>query len=664
MLKLFYGAAYYPELWPAEAIEQDIDYMLQAGIDVVRMGEFAWAKMEPNQDEISLDFFVEIINRLDGHGIRTVFCTPTPTPPIWLSHGHPERMYVTEQGVTLGHGARQHPCTNNPFFRERSRIIVEAVAKAVGSLPGLLAWQTDNEFKCHVAECCCAECAQQWHAWLKARYQTIDALNDAWGAEIWSERYQRFDQVPQPTATAFVHNASLSTAYRIFAREKIAEFQHEQVEIIRRYSKAPITHNSNRGFKLDNELLFRELDFAAFDNYPDCDNWQEMVLDYELWRTVKKGRPFWVMETSTSHNGWLNGGHKPHRAGFVTAEAVAAYAYGAEGFSHWLWRQQRAGCEQNHGAVLSAWGKPTIGFDSVMAVDRARNQLEPILQHSTPCQAEIAVTYSDRARTFFLTEGMGEPPYTTLLRDWHDVLLHTGILRDLIFEGASLDGYKILSTPFVPFLSPRFLKRIEAFVRRGGVWIAGPLTGGRTREHTLHTDAALGALEALAGVETVFTYPLGDTGATGTAFGQTAPLSQWSAVFTPRDARVLGTVHGGLTPDHAFITERQVGDGKVVLLGSLPTGDIGKVMLQTLFDYYARETGITLRAHVSYGTLAIPRHSTTGIVWIIVNMDGAGGHVRLPGDGIDMLSHDIVAGGFEVGPYAYRIINATRTAVT
>jgi beta-galactosidase len=657
MSKLYYGAAYYPELWPEAAIAEDIAYMKKAGINVVRMGEFAWAAMEPHAGEINLDFFVNIINRLYENGIATVFCTPTPTPPIWLSHGHPERMYRNDHGHTMSHGARQQACTNNPDFRAYARRIVEACAQAVGRLPGVIAWQTDNEFKCHVGDCCCDTCVGQWHDWLAARYGAIERLNDAWGAAVWSEAYERFDQVPAPMATTMGHNSSLQTAYRTFSREKIAEFQREQLEIIRQYSDAPITHNTNRWFQLDNEMLFRDLDFAAFDNYPDCDHWQEMCLDYDLWRTTKPGVPFWVMETSTSHNGGLWGCHKPHRTGFLVAEAVAAYANGAAGFSHWLWRQQRAGVEQNHGAVLSSWGKPTVGYAGVLGVSAAKALLEPVLADSAPAPREVAMTYSDRARSYFITEPLDMPHYLPVTRAWYDVLLNLGLPRDLCFEGASLDGYKLLTTPFVPYVSPEFLAKVTAWVEAGGVWIAGPLTGWRTGEHTVPTDAAFGALEALAGVETVYTYPFGDTGARGAAFGLSAPLGWWGAVVTPKDARVMGTVEGGVTPGLAFLTERAVGKGKVVFLTAMPQGDEGTALLAALFRHYATEAGVTLRLEVTPGTIALPRRDAQGLFWVVVNMDGQGGTATLPGAATDLLGGDTLpAGPLAISPYTFRVV--------
>ena len=198
MESLYHCAAYYPELWPESDIENDIFYMKKAGINLVRMGEFAWHFMEPAEDQINISFFVRIVNLLYKNGIKTIMCTPTPTPPIWLTHNHPERLVKDQSGNLYIHGARQHVCTNNPYLRKRGLIITEAMAEAFQGNPAVIAWQLDNELKALVGECVCDECRKKWHQWLKNKYGTIEALNEAWGTEIWSESYQSFEQVVQP----------------------------------------------------------------------------------------------------------------------------------------------------------------------------------------------------------------------------------------------------------------------------------------------------------------------------------------------------------------------------------------------------------------------------------------------------------------------------------
>ncbi|MFA9456631.1 beta-galactosidase [Halalkalibacter sp. AB-rgal2] len=657
--KLYHGAAYYPELWDEKVIEEDIKLMKEAGINVARMGEFAWHTMEPEEGKIDISFFVDIINKLYENGIETVMCTPTPTPPIWFTHNHPERMYVNGEGKVMGHGSRQHACTNHPYFRKKANEITEHMAKAIGSLPGVIGWQIDNEFKCHVSECMCETCRALWHQWLEERYETIEQLNEAWGTKIWSEYYHSFDQVPQPGPAPFLHNSSLSTMYRQFSMEKIAEFSDSQADIIRQHSNAPITHNSNIPFSVDNERLFEHLDFASFDTYATQENRASYLMNCDLWRNFKKGRDFWIMETSTSYAASLESYASPHANGYLRAEAVAAYALGGGAFCYWLWRQQRAGCEQPHGSVISAWGKPTVGFQGVQEVEEMRKQMEPFIVATKPQQADVAITYSDQAKAFFQTEPLQQMDFRALVTNFYNHFVSLGVHRDVIPEKASLEGYKLLFTPFLPHISDEYRKQAVEFVKNGGTWIIGPLSGGRTKEHTIHTDDALGKLEKIADVEALYTYPIDGTGSIGHAFGYQAPLGLWSTVFEYDEQTAVGTIKGGNSSGKAFITESKVGKGKIVHLGSLPVGEEGDSLLKTIIDHYATDAGVNVRTDVTHGTVVAPRIDDEGKhSWVIVNMDGQGGHVTLPKDAIDALTKEKVSEGqLEIGAYEYRVLS-------
>lgn len=187
--KLYYGAAWYPELWGEAERMHDLQLMKETGINLVRMGEFAWSELEPAEDKIDVRPFAEHIRMLHDHGIDTIMCTPTATPPVWLTHGHPERLFIKADGSVMSHGSRQHVCTNNPYFRQRAAVMAEHLGRELGRLPGLVAWQLDNEFKAHVAECMCGTCRLLWHEWLAKRYGSIGRLNEAWGTGVWSHTY-------------------------------------------------------------------------------------------------------------------------------------------------------------------------------------------------------------------------------------------------------------------------------------------------------------------------------------------------------------------------------------------------------------------------------------------------------------------------------------------
>lgn len=664
--KLYHGAAYYPELWPEADVPRDIAEMKKLGINVVRVGEFAWARMEPDEGKLDFSFFQRVFDQLHAAGIDVVLCTPTATPPVWLSHGHPERAFVDGEGRVMIHGARQHMSYENPVVRAACLRIVAAEAAALGRHPAVIAWQIDNELKCHVGEDFNPSAIANWQRWLEKRYGTIDALNAAWGTEIWSQRYQRFDQVPAPLRTPFLHNASLSTAYRMFNRERTADFVAEQCAEIRQHSAAPITHNTMRWFSVGLESLHAPLDFAAFDDYPSSKDWRNLIVHYDLFRAAKPGKAFWVMETSATHNGWLSNHEPAHPPGFLVAEAVADYALGGEAFCYWLWRQQRTGCELPHSALLSAWGKPTLGYAQVERVEAARRQLEPLIAASQPLPVEAAVTWSDLARAMWQTEPLGSNrthtvDYQKAIGDWHSLLLDAGVPRDIRFEGAPLDGLKLLVTPMVPHLSAELLAKAEKFVSDGGVWICGPLSGGRTAEHTVPTDAALGALERLAGVEVVYSFPVNGIDAKVESDGVTAPLAGWCNALRPAapETKILGTLlTDRVEPGLAFATERPLGKGAIIVLAAQPQGDAGQALLARIVAHAATRASVRQRYTATSGTLVSPRRMTDGrTLWIAVNMDGAGGEVQLPTAATDAVTGAALpAGALKLGRYEWRAV--------
>jgi len=535
--KIYHGVCAYPELWPEEDVDRDIVEMKKLGLNVVRMGEFYWSRAESKEGKIDFDFLERVMDKMHAAGLSVILCTPTATPPVWLTHDHPERCHKNADGEIYIHGARQHASYEHPYVRKACFRIIDAMAKQLGKHPSLIGWQLDNEMKAHVSEDFSDAAVANWHKWLKKRFGTIDKLNKEWGTHIWSQYYQRFDQVPAPLKTPFIHNASLSTAYKMFCRESVTDFMKEQSDIIKNHSKHPITHNDNPAFNIHHERSMKALDFASYDIYATSEQWSAFVFRSDYYRAAIPGRPFWVMETSVAHNGWL-GNHQPmHPKGFLAVEAAAVYALGGEGFCYWLWRQQRTGAELPHSAVLSSWYKPSVGYSEVQEVEKMRKQLEPILLDTQVITPEIAVTYSDHARAMIETEGLDKREsfpkrYRGVIEMWHGLIREQGFHREVRFEGAELTGLKLLFTPAMPYVSEAFAEKIIKFVEAGGTWVAGPVTGTRGREHTVPVDAGLGLVDALAGVTTDFVVPLTKTGTTGTAFGISVPLGGWCAAMT------------------------------------------------------------------------------------------------------------------------------------
>ncbi|WP_143873221.1 beta-galactosidase [Catenovulum sediminis] len=662
--KLYHGVAYYPELWPLEDIDRDIAEMKKLGINVARMAEFAWSTMEPEEGYINLSLFKMVMDKMHTAGIDVVLCTPTATPPIWLTHGHPERLHKNENGEIMHHGARQHASYEHPAIKKACFNIIRAMAKELGKHPALIGWQIDNEMKAHVAEDFSDAAIVNWHKWLKAKFGTIEKLNEAWGTHIWSQHYQRFEQVPAPVKTPFLHNASLITAYKMFCRESVADFMKEQSDILHEYSDLPVTHNDNPAFNIHHERSMRAQDFASYDAYPNDKQWPALVYRSDMYRSAIPGRPFWLMETSVSHNGWLGNHQPPHPPEFLKVEALSVYALGGEAFCYWLWRQQRSGAELPHSAVMSAWFKPSIGYTEVEKVSKARQQLEPFVLGGKMVGAQVAITYSDHARAMIETEALDKREnfpnrYRGVIEMWQKHVMDLGIHRDVRFENAELSGLKVLITPAMPYVSEIFMARVLKFVKEGGTWIAGPVTGTRGKEHTVPTTAGLGLLDEFSGVETKFVVPLTKTGSKGRGFNIETELSGWCAAMQPKaGTKTIATIESGVAAGHAFITERSIGKGRVVVLGAQPHGESAQRFINTLITYYADLSGVTEKYNVSSGTIVAPRLDHNGHkLWVVINMDGQGGRLQIPAGSKDAISgKKITNTELHIAAYDWRVV--------
>ena len=661
MGKLYYGAALYPELWDKGTVTKDIKHMHALGMNLVRIGEFAWSTFEPNCDEFDLSILDFTVNEAYSQNIDTIVCIPTATPPIWMTHGFEERLHHDEYGKAFVHGSRQHICTNNEYFRNRSVKITEKIAEKIKDLPGVVAVQLDNEFKSHVGPCYCGSCKVQWQEWLEGKYHAVDNLNQAWGMDIWSQRYQDFSQVVQPKTTAFIHNSSLQRAYRQFSLEKISEFAHLLKETIQKHTDIPVTHNSSFPFEIDNEALFSKLDFVGFDTYAPISNHAGFMMNNDYWPFVKlENAEYMLLETSTSYSGHIDDYGKLHPKGYVEAEAFAAYASGSKGFNYWLFRGQKAGCEQPHGSVISSWGEPTIGYGNVIDVGKMKRLIEPHLNKTKRMPSSVAMTYSDRAKSFLLVEKGENYNYRTLTTNFYKKFVEKGIERRVIGENYPLSEMDVLFSPFIHYISDEFLEKGIGFVEKGGTWIVGPLSGDRTKEHTWHTSGGLGKLGEWAGLTDIMQFPATDAAVFGEIFNRNVELGMMTTLFKTKEGTVpVGTITKGQAAGYAFLAERKIGKGKLVILGSMPVGKNGDEVMGRIVENYSKtRTARNELVEVKSPVYLISRVAEDGTEqkWI-VNFSEEKQPIILNEQALELLENKTYsAGEHHLNPFEYRIL--------
>ncbi|MGH1576368.1 beta-galactosidase [Planktotalea sp.] len=495
-MKRTLGVCYYPEHWSEERWAIDAAQMIEAGLTWVRVGEFAWSRLEPTSGDLQLDWLARAIDTLGAAGLQLILGTPTATPPRWMLDKHPDMLAVDAEGRARGFGSRRHYCFSHVGYLEECRRITRILAKRFGDNPYVTAWQTDNEYGCHDTTVSYSQSATlAFQAWCAKRYQTPEALNAAWGNIFWSMEYDRFDQIGLPNLTVTEANPAHVLAFRRFSSDQVVAFNRAQTEILRGFTKAPLIHNyMGRVTDFDHYAVGDDLDIASWDSYPigflsdrlegtlehkarfmrqgDPDM---QAFHHDLYRTVGKGR-LWVMEQQPGPVNWAPYNPAP-LAGMARLWAWEAFAHGAESVLYFRWRQAPFAQEQMHAGLLRPDGEPAP------ALSEAKHVAEELaeLPNVDTAKAKVALIFDYPSCWAWETQPQGADfDMFRLAFETYRAARALGLSLDIIAADADLEGYDLV-------LAPGLLELPETLNTYQGIALIGPRTGSKTGEMSIPT---------------------------------------------------------------------------------------------------------------------------------------------------------------------------------
>ncbi|WP_424933316.1 beta-galactosidase [Amaricoccus macauensis] len=489
------GTCYYPEHWPEEIWAEDAARMARAGLTWVRVGEFAWSRLEPAPGDFRWDWLDRAIETLGAAGLKVVLGTPTATPPRWVVDKHPDMLAIDAEGRPRGFGSRRHYCFSHEGYLAECRRIVTEIARRYGRNPHVAAWQTDNEYGCHdtvISYSAAAETA--FRDWLAQRYQSTDALNRAWGNVFWSMEYDTFEQIGLPNLTVTEPNPAHALAFRRFSSDQVVRFNRVQAEIIRAHSDAPISHNyMGRITDFDHYRTGADLDIATWDSYPlgfledrvgaeparqrayarqgDPDF---QAFHHDLYRAVGRGR-WWVMEQQPGPVNWAPYNPAP-LPGMVRLWSWEAFAHGAEAVCYFRWRQAPFAQEQLHSGLLRPDSAAAPGLLEAEQVARELADAPEVANR----QAPVALVFDYDADWAWQVQPHGAGlSYFGIVLDHYRALRRAGLSVDIVPHDADMTGYRLIAAPGLMHM-PRHLK--TTWTATGAqVWL-GPRTGARDRD--------------------------------------------------------------------------------------------------------------------------------------------------------------------------------------
>lgn len=464
------GVCYYPEHWPQERWAADAAAMHQLGLRVVRIGEFAWSRLEPEPGRYCWAWLDAAVQTLADAGLQIVLGTPTACPPKWLVDLYPDVLPHDEHGRPRAFGSRRHYCFSSATYRREAIRIVTAMAERYGAHPGVVGWQLDNEYGCHDTAPGLSPAARlAFRDWLQQRYQTIAALNEAWGTVFWSQEYRDFSEIDLPVATVTEATPAHRLDHWRFSSSQVSDFNRAQADTVRAHVPADVwvTHNFMGNFyAFDHFAVAHELDLATWDSYPlgfldggwfsaaDKARYRQTghpdwaAFHHDLYRGVGRGR-FGVMEQQPGPVNWATWNAAP-AAGLVRLWSWEAIAHGAELVSYFRWRQVPFGQEQMHAALQLSDGAPAPAHAEVATV--AAELAGITLDATRAAPVALVFDYEALAMLRIQPHGADTEPLRVAF-DYYSALRRLGQDVDVVPTDADLNGYQLIVVPCWPALT-------------------------------------------------------------------------------------------------------------------------------------------------------------------------------------------------------------------
>jgi beta-galactosidase len=503
------GVCYYPEHWPEPMWQDDARRMVELGLSRVRIGEFAWSRIEPEPGRFEWGWLDRAVETLHGAGLGVILGTPTATPPKWLVDGMPDMLAVDSHGRPRMFGSRRHYCSSHQGYREQSSRILRALAERYGRHPAIVAWQTDNEYGCHDTVLSFSEAAATaFRGWLTKRYGNIAALNEAWGNVFWSMEYRDFAEVDLPNLTVTEANPAHWLAFRRFSSDQVVSFNRLQTDIIRNLSPGrDITHNFMGFFTdFDHHAVGADIDFAGWDSYPlgfleqfwfseeeKAAYYRQghpdiAAFHHDLYRGCSRDGRWAVLEQQPGPVNWARFNAIP-LPGMVRLWTLEAMAHGAELVSYFRWRQFPQAQEQMHAGLLRPDSVEASGFREVR---EAANDMAKLGALSTS-KARVALVFDYESEwiTTIQPQGRGFSALR-LTFEFYTALRKLGLDIDIVSQKADLSGYSLLVVPCQPIVDAQFAAQLETFT---GQVVIGPRSGSKTGDFAIPAELPPGALQ-------------------------------------------------------------------------------------------------------------------------------------------------------------------------
>ena len=658
---LLHGGDYNPDQWldRPDILEEDIKMMKKAGVNTATVGVFSWSALEPQEGNFQFGWLHDIMDKLYENGIYTVLATPTGARPAWMDEKYPSVLRVEKDGRRNHHSGRHNHCMSSLEYRSLVEKMDTKLAQEFGNHPGLILWHISNEFG---GECYCENCKKRFQEYLREKYHNnIEELNKQWWTSFWSRRFDSFEQIEPPYDNGEHSILGLNLDWKRFNSWNMKDYLAFERRILKKYTpQVPATANFMKLFEqLDYVDLAKELDIISWDGYPSwnndyetpADTAAELSFDHTVMRSLKKDKPFMLMESTPSLVNW-HSVNKLKRPGILRASSIQTIGCGSDTVQYFQWRKGRGAAEQFHGAVVDHLGRDdTRVFKEVSEVGEILKKLAPVTGSKVTSKAAVLFDWSNRWAIKDM-QGMARDTkkYEKEVRKFYNIHLKKGINADIVFPLEDLSSYSLVVLPMYYAVSKEAGEWLKEYVKNGGTVVATYLTA-YVNENTLaylggFPGAGLGEVFGLYAEELDTLYPT-DSNAVLMKDGNKAIVKDYCELIKLTGAEVLGTYESDFYAGMPAVTVHSYGNGKAYYIGTrMEEEDLIKFFTQIWSECGIKEK--ELPEGVEYLTRTAEDGSTFDFY---VNYNAMPVTVQLSKDGTNLLNGEAVSGKVEILPF-------------
>lgn len=665
--RFLHGGDYNPDQWLdyPEILQKDLELMDKANTNTFSLGIFAWSTLEPEEGVFHFDWLDRVMDNIAEKGGNVILATPSGARPAWLSQKYPEVLRTNGHREKMLHGGRHNHCFSSPLYREKVAIINRKLAERYHDHPALLMWHISNEYS---GECHCDLCQENFRLWVKNKYQTLEAVNQAWWGPFWSHTVTDWAQIESPSPIGEMQVHGLNLDWRRFVTDQTIDFYEHEIKDIRSLSpNVPITTNFMADTydlipfqSLDYGKFAKHVDIISWDCYPAWHNDWETTADLaskvgfinDLYRSLKQ-QPFLIMESTPSGVNWHDV-NKTKRPGMHLLSSMQFLAHGSDSNLYFQWRKSRGSSEKFHGAVVDHDNdEHNRVFQDVAKVGASLEKIKEIKGKNI--DAKVAIIY-DWDNNWALNDAQGfglkSKRYPETLQEHYRYFWDHDISVDVITPDQDLSKYQLVIAPMLYLMTKQTMEKLNAYTKKGGTLVSTYLTGYVNETDLAYLNGWSQELKDLFGIAVKETDTLYPKQKNKLSFaGKNYDVHDYCSIVENQAAEVLATYQDDFYAQSPSVTKHAFGTGEAYYIGARTTGDFLGAFYGSIIDSLDLANPWVEKSDPS---ISVQQRGENH--YFVMNFSEESHEIMVASEGVDLLKNESTVQHIQLAPYEVKVI--------